>query len=292
MNKLSITRDESTAVKGLLIILIILGHAQPLIHLPSPLRSFFYGFHVHCFMILPLLYPIKQLNKERIKNYVARLIVPYSLLFFLFFSGQLMMSIISSSSAVTSSPMDFVKAVIGGVYSMIMGGYFPLRDSIDVVYLWFLPAMFSLLIIRDYYMMASRLNKTILLSLGAIFYFLLWVCLYLPYFVGIKETIMYCSPFSVWQALGALFMGVTTITILEKAYSCNMGNTIKAVLLIAFVAMCAIYFMTPRKSVYWIIPNAFTPIIAFMFIYYFRDVLSRIRLFRKFGLSCKSPWMT
>jgi peptidoglycan/LPS O-acetylase OafA/YrhL len=94
---------------------------------------------------------------------------------------------------------------------------------------------------------------------------------------------MYCSPFSVWQALGALFMGVTTITILEKAYSCNMGNTIKAVLLIAFVAMCAIYFMTPKKSVYWIIPNAFTPIIAFMFIYYFRDVLSRIRLFRKFG---------
>ena len=283
MSKLSITIDESTAIKGLLIILIILGHAQPLIQIPGRVRSFFYEFHVHCFMILPLLYPIKQLSKGRIKNYIARLMVPYILLFLLFFSGKIIPPFIIYLSGY-SSHVNFVETIIRGGHSLIMGGYFPLGDSIEVRYLWFLPVMFSFLIIRDYYnTYASQMSRAILLLLGAIFYFILWVCLYPPYLIEIKKTVMDWSPFSIWQALGALFMGVTTVFLLEKSYFSNISKAIIIVLLLTFVAILSLYCMTPKSSVYRIILNAITPIIAFMVIYYYKNILSSLKVLRRFG---------
>ena len=283
MNKLSITINESTAIKGLLIILIILGHAQPLIQIPGRVRSFIYEFHVHCFMILPLLYPIKQLSKGRIKNYFARLMVPYILLFLLFFSGKIIAPCISYLSG-SPSHVNYVETIIRGGHSLIMGGYFPLGNSIEVRYLWFLPVMFSFLFLRDYYnTVASKMNRAILLLIGAIFYFILWVCLYPPYFIEIKETVMDWSPFSIWQALGALFMGLTTVVLLEKSYFSNISKALKIVLLFTLVAILSLYCMTPKSSVYRIILNVITPINAFMVIYYYKNILSSLKVLRRFG---------
>lgn len=56
-----ITRDESTAIKGLLILLIVFGHTGMLTtNFATGERTFFwhwlYSFHVYIFLILPFIY--------------------------------------------------------------------------------------------------------------------------------------------------------------------------------------------------------------------------------------------
>ncbi len=282
--RLGITVEESTAIKGLLIILIILGHAQPLIQIPGVLRRFFYDFHVHCFMILPLLYPVKYLSSERIKNYFARLMVPFILLFLLFFLGKNIPLFISSYHSGVITFKDVINTINGGLHSLIMGGYFPLAESIKLRYLWFLPLMFSFSIIKDFYnTTANQWTKATFISLGMIFYMILWVCLYLPYFAGIKETMMDWSPFSIYQALGALFLGVTTVTLLKKTYFSNQRKIIQVVLSVVFIVIFLIYSITPKASPYMLVLKSMIPVIAFMLFYNYKEILARLSILRKFG---------
>ena len=62
-----ITRDASTAIKGLLMLLIIFGHSGMLTtDYSTGYRTFFwqwlYNFHVYVFMILPFIYGYHQTN--------------------------------------------------------------------------------------------------------------------------------------------------------------------------------------------------------------------------------------
>ena len=284
MNKLSISFRESTAIKGFLIILIILGHAQPLIQISGVLRSFFYDFHVHCFMILPLLYPVKQLSRERVKNYFARLIIPYILLFVIFYIGRYVPLLIMRNQSNGLTFYEVINLIIEGSKSMVMGGYFPLGDSIKIRYLWFLPVMFSFVIIKDYYFtILSKKQKTAVLLLGGIFYSILWVCLYPPFFIEEKREIMYYSPLSIWQAIGALFMGVITMYALRITYSSKLRMIMKIALPIIFIIIYRLYTFFPKTSEYLLPLKTVIPIIAFMLLFFYKEVFSKSIILRRFG---------
>lgn len=64
--------EESTAIKGLLMLLIMLGHNWMLTHNPETgvrllWKDWVYCFHVYCFFILPWFYGYK-LNSGRVYN--------------------------------------------------------------------------------------------------------------------------------------------------------------------------------------------------------------------------------
>ena len=277
MGKFSISIEESTAIKGLLIILIIMGHAQPLIQIPNVIRRFVYDFHVQCFFILPLLYPVKQLTKERVKNYFARLMVPFYLLFVVFFFGK-HAPLVLNSAFPDEGLINFIQK---GGKGIITGGYFPLAESIGVRYLWFLPVMFSFSIVRDYYNAnATKTGRCILMLIGAVSYFVLWVCLYTPFCAGVKETVMDYSPFSIWQAIGALFMGVMTIRIIGLT---SKGFITNFLLPIVFFSFFCFYAFTPNTSPLIVILKAIIPCLAFMMVYNHRNMLSQSKILRMFG---------
>ena len=162
---MEITRAESSAIKGILIILIILGHFQPYVRIPVFIRSFIYAFHVNCFLILPLFYPIKQLNFNRIKNYFARLMIPYTIIYGLLFIGSCVRII-----AHDQHDTNVVSYIMKGGWTYLVGGYYPLYHTIDLRYLWFLPLMFSFSIVKDYYNSANNRTKYYLLCFGFVFY--------------------------------------------------------------------------------------------------------------------------
>lgn len=273
MHNFEISRSESNAIKGILIILIILGHFQPYIMIPKYVRAYIYAFHVNCFFILPLLYPIKQLSYGRVKNYFARLMVPYIIIFILFFCSSFVWRI--------THPLLYEQNVmvyiLGGVYSFVMGGFYPLLHSIGIRYIWFMPLMFSFSIVKDYFFSyATKRMKCIILVVGFVFYCILWVCLKGPYCSELRETVMYISPLSIWQAVGALFMGVITIFVLQR----QLGNV---TYLISFVILFVLFGITPDDSLFLLTLKFFIPIVAFAVLFYNRSLLSQSSLLRKFG---------
>ena len=74
-----ISINESTALKGLLIFLIVLGHNMIFTYyvLPYNGMAYLYSFHIQAFFILPFLYDSKILNVKRIKDYFFRLYWPF-----------------------------------------------------------------------------------------------------------------------------------------------------------------------------------------------------------------------
>ncbi len=262
----SISRRESCAIKGLLIILVIIGHSQPLTDYPSRLWHYLYTFHVHGFFILPFLYPKKELSKNRIKNYFARLIVPYIILFTLFLIPQLITK---------SSSVDYIQCL----EAFVTGGIYPLKNSINIIYIWFMPTMFSLYILRDYFNNNKSLFlQYVLLSVGFILYFFLWVCVYGPFFSDIRTKLMYISPISILQSIGALFLGVTTIFLLNRS-----NNKLITIFILLFVISTVFFFITPLGSPFILLLKLIMPIVVFVILYHCREHLANLSILTKMG---------
>lgn len=152
-----VSRNESNAIKGVLILAIILGHTIPFIRLTDSwkIMVWFYLFHIGSFFLLPCLYPPKRLSWERIRDYLIRFYVPFVWLFF----PLLIFNIAWRGK--TSSIYDCVLAFVGG-------GAIHLRNIIGVQFPWFLVAMFFVSIVRDAYELSSRELKKVLICLGVL----------------------------------------------------------------------------------------------------------------------------
>lgn len=76
---MTLDRSESTAIKGLLILLIVLGHNQLLLPHGSAGFMWFYLFHVTCFFILPFFYggQAKKPTWRHISDLIVRTWWPY-----------------------------------------------------------------------------------------------------------------------------------------------------------------------------------------------------------------------
>ncbi len=148
-----IARKHSTQIKGLLMLLIIIGHNAILMEHNGDftLKSFLYSFHVWAFFILPFLYPIPTLSKEKIVRNAKRLLLPYTLLFVLFLIGYSILS--HKTPEIKNTLLAFLSA------SQIL-----LKDTIGFRLLWFLPTMFIVLLARDYYFYQNKYIRLLIIA--------------------------------------------------------------------------------------------------------------------------------
>ncbi|WP_418213331.1 acyltransferase family protein [Bacteroides difficilis] len=212
-----LNKNRSNAIKGLLIIIIVLGHN----HILAPgttvhgMRDYLYQFHVQAFFILPFFYQKKfEVSWKHICDVLVRNWVPY------FWVCLLCYVTLSFTNHHFNFSWGYVMAFINGTQS-------PLKHYFGFVFPWFLPTYCSLYIL---FLLASKYRwfYWVLLVLSLFTWTMTWA----DYYV-LKTTI----PFGIGLALGFFAYGVITFHLNKYSY------TIKYVGLLIFIFLTVGYWV-------------------------------------------------
>lgn len=204
-----LSKDESSSIKGLLIFLIILGHNAVFTNTIPVSFGYLYTFHVQAFFVLPFLYGSKKLQfAESFKKNFARLYWPF-IVFFIALS-----TIWLFAQNFMADPNNLLGIRIKGcekflyfVNAIFTGNYFLIDYFSGFQYLWFLPVMFSMSVIRET-VEGKKILKWIILAIGFFSYIIFFVFMYnKPYSSDANYYMMLFSPFAVLQGCGAYFLG-------------------------------------------------------------------------------------
>lgn len=203
-NKTTISKDKSTALKGFLICLVVLGHNKFFTQIFSlGCFEWLYTFHVSAFFILPFFYSDHDFSFNRIWRYFKRLFWPYTYMFIILF--------------LINSFLNNVIIDLGVIESYVTGNFYKLRYYTGFQYLWFLPAMFSMLCFKDIFTSSRKLIKVLILIIGALFFLFCWVFLYhSPYNKSINVHLFDFSVFSFMLGLSMFFLGSATSFLMKK----------------------------------------------------------------------------
>ncbi len=155
-NQSLLTHDESNAIKGLLILLIVLGHDIPFVDMTDSwmVMVWLYLFHLQSFFLLPFLYPLKPLEGKRLANLLIRFYIP----FVVFLIPLLVIQLLRKQP---TPPLYQLPIVFVG------GGALFLRKFIGTQFLWFLPAMCICSTLKELHALVSPTARKALLALGA-----------------------------------------------------------------------------------------------------------------------------
>lgn len=272
-----ITRNESQAIKGLLMLLIVMGHLRGI---NSTFQSFLYCFHVQAFFILSVCYPIKTLTITKILNQGIKLLYP----FWLFYTGLIIINVTILHESAFCNNHDIIPHInntLLGMWSYITGGIHLINEFCGVQFLWFLPCFFSMTIIRMW-IHRRKFSKgmiNLFYLIGGItfcIYSVLWGAHFISRkFVLISEAL---SPFSVWQGLGYLTLGTVCVTIILRNFLKN------SILPWIGVVLCSIIFILfyQNQIVFRLLRGVF-PIVFFLAIYYSRKYIEKISILRCIG---------
>ena len=201
---ISISREKSASMKGLLMCLIIMGHNHYFVSAFS-IQSYdwLYSFHVACFFILPFLYEAHSFSWFRFWTNMKRLFWPYTIMFIFLFLIRLLSK---------NADLD-----IGLVDTWITGNIYALKTYTGFQYLWFLPAMVSMLTIKDMYVSASKGGKWGILGAGVIFFVFFWLFLYnRPWSSSINHFLAKLSILSFMMGFAMFFLGWFTKLIIVR----------------------------------------------------------------------------
>lgn len=284
-NKSLLTRNESNAIKGLLIFLIVLGHNTFFTKNIPGFQTWLYCFHVQCFFALPFLYPSKKLCKESVANYFVRLYYPYIILFITYtILFKYLQSVIPPQTNASFIPPNDV-SITGWLRTLFTGNRYLIEYFGGFQYLWFLPAMFSAMIIKQIYEHTichkDKLIKTFFFLMSLVCYIMFLVFFYKqPYDKTLNYNLMQFSLFACLQGFGATFVGFS-IQYIIKHYKSTYGS----ICIFIFLAISTLYFLLMwRNNEYLIwIMRAILPIIFFVLIYSYRQILSKSNILEKLG---------
>ncbi len=153
-----IAREHSETMKGVLMLLIIIGHNGVLMYLnpDAPIKNYLYSFHVWAFFFLPFIYPIHPFSFQRVGKYAKRLLVPYTWLFLLFLFGFTILSHQTHKILTADTLQAFITASQPA-----------LKAAIGFRLLWFLPALFCAMVFRDIYYSSPKSVRIVLLLVCA-----------------------------------------------------------------------------------------------------------------------------
>lgn len=159
----SIDKKDSLAIKGLVILLIILGHNKLISceHLPF-LFGYLYTFHVGVFFILPTFYDIKKRNNtlQHATDVFIKLFFPYIIIYTLLFVLNRFMNMSWSISDVF---MYFV-----GMFSVDPNVIY---ETSNAQYLWFVPSFFIYSMVLDFFKKNEYGIVKIILPIAVVLYF-------------------------------------------------------------------------------------------------------------------------
>lgn len=203
----SINKNDSLAIKGFVIILIILGHNKLLSceHLPF-LFGYLYSFHVGVFFILPLFYDIKKTHKirEHIPNTFVKLFIPYIILYTLLFVLNRFMNI---SWSISDVYMYFV-----GMFSVDPSVIYKTSNA---QYMWFVPSFFFFSVVLDYLKRNKYDTIKFLLPIALVLYSLGDFIYNLLFRLPLYLTISFASLIIVENIKNIKILSVTSFAILS-----------------------------------------------------------------------------
>lgn len=280
-----ISHDESTAIKGLLMLLIVFGHTGMLTtDFATGSRTFFwnwlYSFHVYVFLILPFIYGYKKIASKvtgggklidiqpvikDLKHNVIKIGIPYC--WFFMFSAIVFVTV--------GGGLFDLKGIL---YAFFFGNE-PLMDKyIGFNFMWFLPAILALTILKSTYYNSNSIIKT-----GIIIVSLTMWGLAIFKIVTLSEVGMYI-PFAVSQAFYFIIWGLTTRWLIEKL----IKNKWQVFVTILMISICSILFYYSNELSWinfnvYVIVRLFMPILIFVFLYGIRDYLSRSKILKFIG---------
>ena len=127
------------AIKGILILAVLIGHNEACtMHAPW-LRQLFYFFHTQCFLFLACALDSAPFSAALARDRAVRYLVPYCV--FAALAAILSRSFASGSIAAVQDWRAFGIALLSGDEGL-------LRDAIGMRVFWFLPTLYSLVMLR------------------------------------------------------------------------------------------------------------------------------------------------
>lgn len=226
-----IKTSESVAIKGLLIFLIVLGHNMVFTYYTEPIQGmgYLYCFHIQAFFILPFLYGAKPLTKKRLANYFIRLYWPYILL-------TTILSIFYFNLYLRNE-FD-----LWGILRMYVTGDVDLiKRYCGIQIFWFMPAMFSLSVLKDWFYHSNKVVQTVLLLFSCIANVFLFLASDYGHYYKISAGIRSVVPFGLYTGISYLVFGVFVRWIIGKLKERKIESS--PYLIIVFIGCSFLYFM-------------------------------------------------
>lgn len=268
--------NESAAIKGLLIILIVIGHNTFFTSMTEPIQlmGYLYCFHIQCFFIIPFLYGSKPLSFRRCSNYFMRLYWPYIIISILLYIG---FYVIYEKNIFCIS--DLLNVLFWGQSKM-------LSRYCGIQILWFMPAMFSLMIIKDIYYSSHYIVKLILLLISAFFLVISLLSQdWGHYYTVFNNLFPKGLPMALDAAMPFLIWGVICRKIIEFLSS----NYVKVrIILCLWVILTILYFLDIiiwERNI-WILSSIMSifPILFVIILYKAKRKLCKLKFLQKFGI--------
>lgn len=284
---ISLDKEESTAIKGLLIFLIILGHNSILTGSITGLFHYLYTFHVQAFFILPFFYNTKGINfKKSFKKNFFKLYYPFILMFIaLSIVNYITSTTYGSDALIQLNSLSPFEKILYYINTLITGNFYLIDYFTGFQFLWFLPVMFSMMVIKNYFTTITKKSiKVSLLIVGCIFYILFFVFMYYkPYETEVNFKLMLLSPFAIMQGLGALFLGyICKFTMSNKnILIINICSIIIFVTLSIIYAYYTHYNMMPKSFLY--LMRFIMPFLFINLLYFIKQKISKINSLKKIG---------
>ena len=258
INQSLISKRDSTLLKGFLILLIILGHNSILMQ-ERAIFNYLYHFHVYIFLLLPFLYNVSEFTTERVKKDFVHIYKPYSIMFIV----VLIINIFALNGKAN---------VTGVIYSFISGNELMIKKNIGASFLWFMPTMFSLLLLRNWLM--KKPAK------------ILWSCVFVSFMAFLATRVfwfrtVYDFPYIILGGTVSLvyfFMAVSSRYVYEKYNGKRFFDTISCTLFILSTIIC---FACPKGYLYNFITWGILPVGALY------TLIAIVRLLKKDNMFTK-----
>lgn len=233
-------------------LLIMLGHNHLLAPIGGQLFNYLYNFHIFGFFILPFLYNKKLFwDKKIVINNFVKIWIPY-IVFFLFCYFIYHIVILNNN-------IDIIEIF----YGILSANERTIKDISGFSFLWFLPTYYSMTL---FMMLFAKTNKYT--------YILIYlVGLILNYNLNFTyDHIFSTIPFAIFQGFYFFTFGFLTKLLLDKI------PNIQYIGLFTFLIISILFWFTSIKDIRYIFP-----ISGFLFIYSFRNLLSKISLLVEIG---------
>lgn len=244
----------SNTLKGILIILIVIGHNYLLAKNIDGLYEYLYSFHVMLFFILPWFYKRKTIS---VHNSVSRCVKLY-MYYLVFFVIQIILYnlLIEQNFSLKES-----------IYAFFRGGHYALKAVTGYQYLWFLPSFCISMIFYDIYVY----HNAYLSKIGQTLFNILAFIVVLVFII---------VPYQKCNALiqGLYFASMSVVTVI--LYNHIFRHLNKVVPILLFVIMSILVYIEPTRA--YIIP--LMPFIAFIALWNVGEWLSkRSQIFATIG---------
>ncbi len=257
-----LSRNESNAIKGVLIMLVVLGHNKYVMQ-GGLSNMYLYSFHVYAFYYLPFLYDFKLMSWGNFfKKNLRRLYIPYTVFFILL----LVLSFLQGH------PLSINNILI----TYICGSQNLLVSNLGFgSFLWFIPTMLSVLFFRQIYYRLGYIGRNVLLVISAL-------CLVgFSYMLPIYVYTWWYSPFCLTVGLAMVFPAICLRWMFSRVRS-------SAIVLSFFILTLSILIFYPVRSEYYLtyltINRIICPVLIFSLLLTLMKYLSQSEIIIKIGI--------